>query len=105
MSSRTHPKPPRNFLHFSRNVVGREDAFFKQDIGKSDNPTLVIGELSDKLDSKSFHAAALLLRINDLVKIKDIGKGVAPLFPRLEFVLNAFYGTRLEPAKFGRKIA
>src|ERR1044072_8562632 len=78
----------RNFIHLSGELFRREDCLPEQDIGEGDNPPLVICQFADHLGAQRLDTAALLLGVDDLVKIQDVGQRVAALLPRLQHVVD-----------------
>ena len=65
-------------------MVGRENGFFKQNIGKGDNSTLVVRELANEFRAERLNAAPLFLGVDGLVKIEH----VTPFFPWHKLALD-----------------
>ena len=90
--------PCRDFIHLSRKFFGRDGSLLEQDIGEGDDPTLVISKLADHLGAERLDTPALLLGVDDIVKVEHIGECVAALLPGLKRVLNALDMIRRQAA-------
>ena len=93
-----------NLIHLYCQFFGCQNALLKKKVSKSDGPSFIVGQLVDQFASKSLNAPPLFLGVDYLVKVKNIGKRMATLFPRFQFVLDANERSRLQAAEFCRKL-
>src|SRR5437660_122004 len=68
-------RPSRlDLTHFERELCGRENSFAEKDVREGDDPALVVTQLANHFGPKGLDAAALFFRVDDLVKVEDIGQ-------------------------------
>ncbi len=79
-------------VHLAREFAGGKDPLPEQNIGEGHDPALVVGQLADHFGAEGLDTATLLFGVDDLVKVEDVGKRVAALLPRLEFMIDALDG-------------
>src|SRR5277367_5383264 len=77
-----------DFGHLPGQRLGRQNSLPKKDIREGHDPSLVVSELADHFRAERLHAATLLLGIDDLVIVENIGEGMAALLPGFERMVD-----------------